>query len=296
MSTFNPTLHPRAVDGQFAPALHADDQDVDLDEPGGGALRDGQGTTYSPTELGLDGGRLRLVDLLVDGHTVRVDAVFDMDPSADIRRAGLADSARDADVEAYAEQHRGLIEDFHRGLGLEPDGDAGWDMVRTREYPAGTGLDGMLDDVADLDARVLDDAPEGAGLASTLREADREADAAAESTAQTAAWTDGDLERELGDWEGDAPEPWEAQDLSESARHTLRDDSRAFYDQAHEILHRRGIEPAQWGHDLWLTRNGHGAGFWDRGLGEDGERLTRIARDMGEIHGMRGDDGRVELE
>lgn len=23
---------------------------------------------------------------------------------------------------------------------------------------------------------------------------------------------------------------------------------------------------AQAGHDLWLTRNGHGAGFWDRGL------------------------------
>ncbi len=21
------------------------------------------------------------------------------------------------------------------------------------------------------------------------------------------------------------------------------------------------------GHDFWLTRNGHGAGFWDRGLG-----------------------------
>ena len=24
------------------------------------------------------------------------------------------------------------------------------------------------------------------------------------------------------------------------------------------------------GHDFWLTRNGHGAGFWDRGLGEVG--------------------------
>ncbi len=31
-------------------------------------------------------------------------------------------------------------------------------------------------------------------------------------------------------------------------------------------------------HDLWLTENGHGAGFWDRGLGDLGQRLTDAAR------------------
>lgn len=37
-------------------------------------------------------------------------------------------------------------------------------------------------------------------------------------------------------------------------------------------------EPAEAraGHDLWLTRNGHGAGFWDRDLGELGDRLTKV--------------------
>ncbi len=29
------------------------------------------------------------------------------------------------------------------------------------------------------------------------------------------------------------------------------------------------------GHDLWLTSAGHGVGFWDRGLGELGDRLTK---------------------
>jgi hypothetical protein len=29
------------------------------------------------------------------------------------------------------------------------------------------------------------------------------------------------------------------------------------------------------GHDFWLTRAGHGAGFWDRGMGEIGDRLTK---------------------
>lgn len=35
------------------------------------------------------------------------------------------------------------------------------------------------------------------------------------------------------------------------------------------------------GHDFALTRNGHGAGFWDRGLGDLGDRLTRAARAYG---------------
>lgn len=36
------------------------------------------------------------------------------------------------------------------------------------------------------------------------------------------------------------------------------------------------------GHDFALTRNGHGAGFWDRGLGDLGERLSGAARPFGE--------------
>lgn len=34
-------------------------------------------------------------------------------------------------------------------------------------------------------------------------------------------------------------------------------------------------------HDFWLTRNGHGAGFWDRGLGELGTALTKAAKTFG---------------
>jgi hypothetical protein len=41
-------------------------------------------------------------------------------------------------------------------------------------------------------------------------------------------------------------------------------------------------DPEQVGHDLWLTRNHHGAGFWDRGAGEAGEALTVVAHAVGE--------------
>jgi hypothetical protein len=47
------------------------------------------------------------------------------------------------------------------------------------------------------------------------------------------------------------------------------------------------------GHDFWLTRNGHGAGFWDRGYGECGERLSEAARVYGESDLYVGDDGKI---
>ncbi|AXQ61404.1 hypothetical protein SEA_MARIETTA_85 [Gordonia phage Marietta] len=36
------------------------------------------------------------------------------------------------------------------------------------------------------------------------------------------------------------------------------------------------------GHDFLLTRDGHGAGFWDRGLGALGDYLTAVADGYGE--------------
>lgn len=47
------------------------------------------------------------------------------------------------------------------------------------------------------------------------------------------------------------------------------------------------------GHDLWLTRNGHGVGFWDRGAGEVGERLSEAAKTLGGFNLYVGDDGKV---
>jgi hypothetical protein len=60
---------------------------------------------------------------------------------------------------------------------------------------------------------------------------------------------------------------------------------------------RKGLESvgdqAQHGHDFWLTRNRHGAGFWDRGYGEVGKRLTEAAHVYGEANAYKGDDGKI---
>ena len=39
-----------------------------------------------------------------------------------------------------------------------------------------------------------------------------------------------------------------------------------------------GLNNGQIGYDFWLTRNGHGTGFWDRGLGKVGDRLTKACK------------------
>lgn len=43
------------------------------------------------------------------------------------------------------------------------------------------------------------------------------------------------------------------------------------------------LSPGQIGHDFILTRNGHGVGFWDRGLGNTGDTLTKWAKTSGSI-------------
>ena len=48
------------------------------------------------------------------------------------------------------------------------------------------------------------------------------------------------------------------------------------------------------GHDFWLTRNGHGAGFWDGDWKEPAASvLTAAAKKFGELDLYVGDDGKL---
>lgn len=53
------------------------------------------------------------------------------------------------------------------------------------------------------------------------------------------------------------------------------------------------LSEAQMGHDCWLTRNGHGAGFWDRGIGDLGKELTVAAESYGGVDLYIGDDNKI---
>jgi len=94
---------------------------------------------------------------------------------------------------------------------------------------------------------------------------------------------------------GEDGEPLDAEhEVTTIAPETMaqfRTDCAAFAESCAADL--EGMTPEQAGHDFWLTRNGHGAGFWDRGLGERGERLTQVARPYGEVELYVGDDGQI---
>lgn len=56
------------------------------------------------------------------------------------------------------------------------------------------------------------------------------------------------------------------------------------------------LNPCFQGHDFWLTRNHHGSGFLDRGLGQVGDILTAAAKSFGEVNLYVDDDFKVNCD
>lgn len=74
-----------------------------------------------------------------------------------------------------------------------------------------------------------------------------------------------------------------------------RTDCYDFVRKAWRHIRESGMEADHVGHNFWLTRNGHGVGFWDRGLGDVGERLTEASEAFGDTWMEQGDDELVYL-
>lgn len=94
-------------------------------------------------------------------------------------------------------------------------------------------------------------------------------------------------------------------DICGETLHKMERDCREFYDKYAELYHRGGWADDRAGHDFWLTRNGHGAGFWSREMEdldpelhqnmphsefeEIRETLTKAAKSYGEFNLYLGD-------
>ena len=68
----------------------------------------------------------------------------------------------------------------------------------------------------------------------------------------------------------------------------MKADCQKFQEEAGKLYSDGGWDDSQAGHDFWLTRNGHGAGFWDRTEKEGydktaGKKLTDMAKEYGEF-------------
>lgn len=89
----------------------------------------------------------------------------------------------------------------------------------------------------------------------------------------------------------------DASDIAPEALASMVEDCKDFRDANADDLARayetEGYDESRAGHDFWLTRNGHGAGFWDRGLGGVGDKLSRASKVYGGVDLYVGDDGQV---
>jgi len=85
------------------------------------------------------------------------------------------------------------------------------------------------------------------------------------------------------------------EDIDHDSVSDARQQCADFIAQAGDLIEDAGGYVAA-GHDFLLTRNGHGTGFWGRGLGDIGERLTAIAVTFRPVHAFDTDDDRVYIE
>lgn len=100
----------------------------------------------------------------------------------------------------------------------------------------------------------------------------------------------------------DEGEPLDLYQFSDKAEKKMKEDLDNFVEYcetnyAETLLKyaEMGGTPEQFAHDFWLTRNGHGAGFWDRRLGEVGEILTKAAKTFGSCD-LYLEEGTQEIE
>lgn len=72
--------------------------------------------------------------------------------------------------------------------------------------------------------------------------------------------------------------------IDPESRQQAREDCARFCRENESDLLLSELDDEQIGHDFWLTRNGHGAGFWSRVDGIIGDRLSEACEKIGEAY------------
>jgi hypothetical protein len=92
---------------------------------------------------------------------------------------------------------------------------------------------------------------------------------------------------------------YNSENLAPELKEHVEKECAQFIEQNEDLLeqymHALGVEASYAGHDFWLTRNRHGAGFWDKTYDDTtiGERLTEAAHNFKEEDWYVSDDNEV---
>lgn len=90
---------------------------------------------------------------------------------------------------------------------------------------------------------------------------------------------------------------YDISDISQVSMWGIFKDLDSFFDQAGDILEETEYTHEQACHDFYLTRCGHGVGFWeaDHCTEEQGEKLTEIAQSFGTVD-ITESDGKLYID
>jgi len=84
-------------------------------------------------------------------------------------------------------------------------------------------------------------------------------------------------------------------DMSAECLGKMKADCEGFFDKL-PLFELTSDDYAQAGHDFWLTRNRHGAGFWDGDWDKEfGKKYTALSHEYGECWLYVTDDGWIEM-
>lgn len=104
---------------------------------------------------------------------------------------------------------------------------------------------------------------------------------------ETALWSTNDESDERGGEPLD--ENYSISDIAPETMKMMIEDCAEFQEQYSDLLAASGLDDEKAGHYFWLSRNGHGAGFFDEDLNE----LQEAAKSYGEVDLYVGDDGLI---
>jgi hypothetical protein len=80
-------------------------------------------------------------------------------------------------------------------------------------------------------------------------------------------------------------------EVSPKLQASFEEDCKAFYGAHRDTIENAGVGDSHAGHDFWLTRCGHGAGFWDGDWPEpQATLLDKAAKEFGIVDLYVGDD------
>lgn len=134
----------------------------------------------------------------------------------------------------------------------------------------------------------------------TVYEAGGQLDPMVRQYLETALWSSNDESTPQGGEPLD--KSYDVSNISKKSVEKAKADCNEFYEQASEALKKAGhdigkLDLGDLGHNFWLTRNGHGAGFWDGDYEKEvGDILTNVSDSFGEIDPYVSDDGEVVIE